>query len=373
MTTWSRWNKVAVGVALTAAACVAAFNTLLDPYSVLGTAEWMRQGFNVNERYRKIEHLRRNPGVYNSFILGSSTMGLYDVQPANDAAEGGRWYNLSFLAGTPPEALRALQFLKKNGQQIDEAMFGIDIFAFRKVEGAREMWKREHPLVRGDSWWNWYSAHVFASSFLIGIDRVVHQLRAQPTMFFDVDGTGRYYLLDWDRQKAEDPKAFADKMIYAPLKKRGSEIDSNALVLIQERFDELRDLKQWADANGVRMHFWINPMHWATLKSIDANSLNEFRAKVREAVGDVADFSLRDDFTKDDGRFYELKHYTPQTAALITMEVLQSARQPGEAKANGEITRSAPATGARQSSLNPDDSGGARSRSAGHPEARETG
>lgn len=318
---WRSWNKWATGGIAAAALSVVAFNVVLDPWSSLKTAEWMRQGYNMNERFRKVEFLRNHIGKYDSFVLGSSTMGLWPTEPLQQIRPEGRWYNLAFLAGTPPEALRALKYLKSQGQPIKEVVYGVDIFAFRKAEKARDMWKREHPLVVETGWWDWYKSHLFASSFLFGLDRVAHQLRPEPKMFFDVEGTGSYRLLDWDRQIAKDEAAFLQKQIHAPLEKRG-ELQSNNLVMIKERFDELAELKQWLDVNGVVSHFFINPMHWATIASIQPASLEEFRGKVRAAVGAVQDYSLREEFTRDDHKFYEVKHYRPSTAALIAADLL---------------------------------------------------
>lgn len=338
---WSTWNKVALGGIAAAALSVIAFNVVLDPWSTLKTAEWMRQGYNLNERFRKVEFLRHNIGKFDSFILGSSTMGLWPVEPAAQSRPEGRWYNLAFLAGTPPDALRALKYLHSQGQPIKEVVYGIDIFAFRKAERSREMWKREHPLVAETGWWDWYRSHLFASSFLFGLDRIAHEMKQEPRMFFDVDGTGRYYLLDWDRQIAQDETSFIKKQIYAPLEKRG-ELQSNNLVLIQERFDELADLKRWLDEQGVVSHFFINPMHWATIASIQPASLAEFRSKVREAVGEVPDYSLREDFIRDDRKFYEVKHYRPSTAALMASEILGAGQVPAPGRlahaAQGQAT-----------------------------------
>lgn len=323
MNSWVQWNrKVKIGLAA-AAFVVVGFNVLIDPYSVLKTAEWMRQGYNLNERFRKIEYLRNNIGKYDSFILGASTMGLFPVDVPEKLKPGSNWYNLSFLAGTPPEMLRALKFLKSNGQPIKEVMFGIDVFAFRKVENSREMWKREHPLISGESWAHWYKTQIFASSFTFGVERLLHNSHDVPRLYFDVDGTGRYFLPRWDAAITKDEAKFIQEQIYERNKNGGKEIQRSGIVLIKERFDELRELKQWLDDNGVASHFWINPMHRKSIETIEPDSLNSFRQQVTNAIGNIPDFSLRRDFTDDDRKFYEWQHFRPTTANLISTEILK--------------------------------------------------
>jgi hypothetical protein len=323
MKTWSGWNfRVCVGLAACAVS-VATFNLAIDPYSVFGTAEWMRQGFNLNERFRKIEHVRKHIGQHDSFIIGASTMGLFPAEEADALRPGSNWYNLSFLAGTPPEALRALKYLKAQGQPIKEVMFGVDIFAFRKLEGSRETWKREHPLVVGESWLNWYKSHLFASSFFFGIEKVLHNLES-PRLYFDVDGKGRYYQPRWDAWIQRDEKDFIKKQIYDRNGMGGKEIQKSGVVLVQKRFDELAELKSWLDENHIQSHFWINPMHRMNMNTMEPAALEDFRSKVTHAIGIVPDYSARTDFTDDDHKFYEWQHFRPTTATLIMKEILQN-------------------------------------------------
>ena len=326
MTSWKRWNlALAIGLVV-AGASVPAFNLILDPYSVLGTADWMRQGYNVNERFRKVEHLRTHPGEHDSYILGSSIMGLFPPEVAQEVHPDGHWYNLAFLAGTPPEALRALKFLKAQGQPIKEVMFGIDMFAFRKLEGTgSEPWKREHPMVTGESWAKWRTSQVLASTFMDGLEKVGHNFNKQPRLSFDVDGTGRYFLLNWDREIATDHAAFIARQITGKHNGDGSAPKRSTVAFIQERFDELGELKQWLDDNGVKSHFWVNPMHRKNMATLSEASIEDFRQRVTAAVGEVRDYSKRADFCDNDELFYEWKHFRPVAAAQIMREVLAAA------------------------------------------------
>lgn len=320
---WFSFNRYLVTGLVLAGAAVPAFNVALDPYSTLRTAEWMRQGYNVNERYRKVEHLRTHRGLHDSFIMGSSIMGLYPPAAAQEVDPQGKWYNLAFLAGTPPEALRTLQYLKREGHPIRDVMFGIDMFAFRKLEGVdRAAWKKEHPFVTGQSLLSWQADQVFGATFLDGIEKIGHNLNSRPRLWFDVDGDGTYHLLNWEREIAENHQAFIERQILAKHNNGGAPVKRSKVVMIQERFDELAALKRWLDENGIRAQFWINPMHRKNMATLAEESLQEFRDKVRAAVGDVPDYTLRRDFSDDDTVWYEWKHVRPAANAKIIKEML---------------------------------------------------
>ena len=322
MKSWRNWNIAVVSCLVAAGGLVPAFNLVLDPYSTLGTAGWMKQGYHVNERYGKIEYLIGHPGKHDSYILGSSIMGLFPPEIAQELRPNGKWYNLSFLAGTPPEALRALKALKAQGQNVKEAVFGVDMFAFRKVDDlGAEAWKREHPLVRQESRAYWFWRELLASTFWDGVEKVGHQFNKEPRIGFDITGSGRYYLLNWDREIARDHAGFIDRQLRAKHPADGRLVKSD-VVFIQERFLELAELKRWLDANGVKSRFWINPMHRSNMATLSDTSIQEFREKVVAAIGDVPDYTKRVDFCDDDTLFYEWKHFRPVAAAQILREVL---------------------------------------------------
>jgi hypothetical protein len=339
MKSWVDWVKWVTLASAAAAASVATFNLAIDPYSVFKTAEGMRQGYNPNERYRKIDYLVEHPDKYDSYIIGASTMGLFDPAKAQELHPDGRWYNLSFLAGTPPEAMRSLQLLKRRGQQVKEVVYGIDMFAFRKLEHSRELWRREHPLVTGETWVSWWQRHVFASTLLDGTERLTHNLHEVPRLYFDFDGSGRYYLKRWDKQMAQDPNGFAKEHISDLFPNQGKPITAAGIVLVQERFDELKALKDWMDANGIKSTFWINPLYRRNLDTVDVETLDTFRRKVEDAVGPVADYTKRTDFCDNALLFYDWTHFVPKAGAKILEEVMTNGGDPKFAAHFQQLTR----------------------------------
>lgn len=323
MKSWSKWSAaVAIG-ALSMSALVAAFNVLVDPYSVFRTNEGMRSGYNPNERYRKVEHLKKSIGQHDSFVMGASTMGLYPMEIFKEVRPEGRWYNLSFLSGTPAEALRVLKYLKDQGEPIKEIVYGIDMFSFRQLAPYKELWRQEHPDISGESWYSWWKKHVFASTLLDGIERLTHNwMNDKPRVVFDLEGTGSYRMVRWEREIERDEGAFIRKQLVDKQPKPAGEISAAEITLIDARFDELKELKDWLDLNGVKSHFWINPMQWRQMQTIHDRTMAEYRRKVFAAIGQVPDFTTRDDICSNDRAFLDLQHYRPKVAERLVREVL---------------------------------------------------
>lgn len=332
---WAQWNKALAASLIACGLVVPGFNIVLDPYSVLGTASWMRDGYNVNERFGKVDFLLKNPGRYDSFIMGSSIMGLFPPAAAQEVRPEGHWYNLAYLAGTPPEALRTLKMLKASGHPIRNVLMGVDMFAFRKLDGeAKAAWKEEHPQVTGETRWRWMTKQLLASTFLEGVEKIGHNANDRPRIVFDIAGSGQYRLLNWEREIAEDHEAFMDRQIRKKHSKAQGTPKQSDVVMVQERFDELAELKTWLVANGIEHRIWINPMHRANMATLSDASINEFRTRVAEALqGRVKDFTLRDAYSHDDRLWLEWKHLRESTGGSVLQEVLTGKDQAGAIKA----------------------------------------
>jgi len=111
--TWNYWVATAF---LLGGLVVVMFNYFVDPYEVFGH-HYLCSGYAVNERFRKVNHLLRGDVQSDSYILGSSVMGVFDPDEASRIT-GHSFYNLSFLAGTPKEAFDTLRALKRHGKPI---------------------------------------------------------------------------------------------------------------------------------------------------------------------------------------------------------------------------------------------------------------
>ncbi len=174
--TWNYWVAAAF---LLGGLAVVMFNYFVDPYELFGHP-YLRSGYAVNERFRKVNHLLHNES-HDSYILGSSVMGVFDPDVANRIT-GHSFYNLSFLSGTPQEAFDSLRALKRHGKPIKEVLIGIDFYQFYERPHIMST-NRPHPAVSGKSWLSFYSSYLFASGLWQGLTRIAHHLQSQPSIF----------------------------------------------------------------------------------------------------------------------------------------------------------------------------------------------
>ena len=308
---WNCWVSAAF---LFGGLVVVIFNYLVDPYEVFGH-HYLRSGYAVNERFRKVNHLLRGDVQNDSYILGSSVMGVFDPDVASRIT-GHSFYNLSFLAGTPKEAFDTLRALKRHGKPIKEVLIGIDFYQF--YERPRILpTNRPHPVVSAESWLSFYSSYLFASGLWQGLTRIAHHLQGQPSIFFDVDGTGMYHLYEYDRTRASNPEQY-NRDHFQPNAWNGADIR-----WVEERFVEFAALCNWLDENKIEAKLFIHPFYRDTLATISDQSYLEFKARLLKIRPDIVDFSVARDIARDTSWYYDKRHYRAAVADMIMAAMFQ--------------------------------------------------
>lgn len=335
----NRWNRIIAGAFLIGGVAVTGFNYLVDPYEVFGN-HFLRSGFSVNERYRKVEHLIQDTTPHDAYILGSSVMGVYDPATASRLS-GHHYYNLSFMAGTPSDALAAVRTLKTHGKPIKEVIIGLDFYSFYEHPGNPDLAMRPHPLVSGESAASFWVAYLFASGIWQGATRIGHHLQAQPSIFYDVDHSGMYHLYELDQRIANDPEQYI-KDKFAPKALRGVDVE-----WIDDRLKEFAELCRWLAENNIQAHIFVHPFYHETQAAISRRSYAELMVRLRKIYPGLVDFSAAR-ITQDPHWYYDKRHYRPAVAEQIMMQLYSGTGPSTKIEESEQIGKYRPATTHRQ-------------------------
>lgn len=317
---WWKWAlSVATGVILIVAGIVS-LNILVDPFSVFGINNG-RHGFTPNERYNKAEFLLSDPTMFDSFILGSSRMGVFDPADINRLRPGRRYYNLGLFAGTPKDSYQILSTLIDHGAQVNEVLLGLDVFPFTEATDSNDPATRHHPQVLGVSPASYYSNYLFIPSFLPSLSRLRHQRAPKPDIAFEFRGSGRYVLTKYDRLIAEDHSAYLSSRFQSSKPRL-----SGSLKWVDRRFGELSQLLEYLDQKGIKAFVFIHPQHHQQMATIIEQDYAEFVRRVRDIAPAVLDFNCYPSLTDDDRLYYDVKHYRAPIAQFILDSLINKPR-----------------------------------------------
>jgi hypothetical protein len=271
------WKAALVAGGL-AAWSLPVWNVVVNPYQVFKAKYSIGERYTAsttNERFLKVEYLLNEaqarspatPGAIaarinngneagnpsarplpDAFIVGSSIMGLMDPGLVNRYFPDRHFYNLAFLAAKPDEILASLQALKRGGVPIKTLVYGLEPIAFtdRKTYGPA-YWL--HPETGGPSRQRVAFDYLFAPSLADGLSRLVTAIGGQPSVRYDIEGTGRYVLERYDREIKADHAAFM---------RRQFPVDAQPVVAppwIESRFEDFHKLVQWLKEEQVETRF----------------------------------------------------------------------------------------------------------------------
>ena len=344
-----KWALVAIGIA---AWSLPIWNVVVNPYQIFKAKYSIGDRYSsstTNERFLKVEYLlneakETSPNSpeaitgqindesagkkgsskklsvnHDAFIVGSSIMGLVDPALVNRYFPDRHFYNLAFLAAKPDEILATLQGLKRIGVTIKTVVYGLEPIAFTDIKSYGPAYEL-HPETSGQSRQRIIFDYLFASSLSDGFSRLVTGISDKPSVRYDIEGTGRYYLERYDREIEQDHGAFIRKQFPVnakPLK---------APPWIDSRFEDFRKLAKWLKDEKIESRFYLNPLHPYVANAYGVERLIEFKQKIAELSGAERVVNCTDLLQGDDANqhFYDYKHFRSSEAAKVIDSGLNS-------------------------------------------------
>lgn len=321
------------------------WNVVVNPYQIFNPTFSIGDRFSsstTNERFLKVEYLlneakqtspnspeaiigqinnespRDNDSgktlntTYDAFIVGSSIMGVVDPYLVNRYFPDRHFYNLAFLAAKPDEILATLQGLKREGVPIKTVVYGLEPIAFTDIKSYGPAYQL-HPEAGEQSRQRIIFDYLFAPSLSDGFSRLVTAISGKPSVRYDIEGTGRYYLERYDREIEKDHEAFMRKQFPVNAK------PVKAPPWIDSRFEDFWKLAHWLKDERIDAKFLLNPLHPYLAKAYGADRLAEFKQKItaltdQDSVQDCTELLTGEDFNR---RFYDYKHFRSIEASKV--------------------------------------------------------
>jgi hypothetical protein len=340
------WKAALVAGGL-AAWSLPVWNVVVNPYQVFKAKYSIGERYTAsttNERFLKVEYLLteakdrssetsgtiatrinsedsakpmdRSP--HDAFIVGSSIMGLVDPELVNRPFPDRHFYNLAFLAARPDEILSSLQALKRGGVPVRTLVYGLEPIAFTDSKTYGPAY-RLHPETGGPSRQRVVFDYLFAPSLSDGFSRLVTAISGQPSVRYDIEGTGRYVLERYDREIKADHEAFMRRQFPA------NAPPVVAPPWIESRFEDFRQLVQWLREEKVETTFYLNPLHPYVANAYGKNRLAAFKAKIagiaEQGLEDCTQLLNSEDVNQ---QFYDYKHFRPAETARVVECALRS-------------------------------------------------
>ena len=267
----------------------------------------------INQCFCKMRHILGNRDRYDSFCFGSSRVAVLNLERIND---GGKWYNMTYPAGSPQVWLHDLQELLKHDVHVSTLLIGIDDMS----------WK-EAPIEKksADAYRHPYSDWDF--SYYMGLLFHVTSPLPNPVLtnekgsLYDLYNTGRTFSPWVDEMAEKDPDHYRnDPKFFIPYEYPDEGI-------YNEQLAALREIKKVADENGIKVIFFMNPVPTVTYLNEDMARLRQWRRDIAE-ITEFYDFTGLNDINTDNLNFLETSHYREITGDKMIDRMMNGAAEP---------------------------------------------
>ena len=289
---------------------VAFINFVVDPFYIFRTPVFKVQ-HQINERYTKIERLRKGTGKYNSFIMGSSRMLLTHPDTIERYIPGGKFYNLATRGATPFEHLLHVKYLIKNGYSVKNLYIGLDIdkcFTTKIYDDTNYLFKL-HPDVANKSRVDFYWSYL--SIFPKG--DIKRKLRAN----FD-KGVPRRYEIEEDgtmawESRTGDRRSLSDQQVN----------DDNIMIkneMMKWNLEALGELVALCKQKDIKLTLFITPHSGILMNRFAVEDYVECLRELSE-ITPFWDFSGYNSVTTNNKNYLDRSHYNRSVSCLIAARI----------------------------------------------------
>lgn len=286
-------------------------NFIVDPYSVFGTPFFPEYG-QPQERYLKIEFLKSNSN-FNTFLIGSSRIGVVNTDDVDSNFPGARTYNLTLSQANQWDVEKHVAWLVEHIPELSHVIVQVDWpIEFGPDRPAYKLLDEIHPDISGRG----------KIDFLLDYFTLfnLEGLKAKLTNNFGGVDLLRYSFSKgyWTRPRRDQRIDEDCKRYVANEKSFNTDVRPTKLSpdILDKNIDAIARYKALLESKNVRLTIFLTPHNHRMLDSIDMDDYEVFIRKLAGITG-FYNFMYYSNLTTDNCNYYEWSHYRPFVGGLV--------------------------------------------------------
>jgi hypothetical protein len=289
---------------------LALLNVVVDPYAIFRTP-FFRQQAQVNDRYSKIEVLRKNKERYNSYIMGSSRMISTSPDIIVKYMPTAKFYNLATILATPYEHLMHLKYFIKNGYPVKNLYIGLDIdFCFWvNMYKEKDLLLKLHPEVSNRNligyYWSYLS--VYPKKDIRRKLKRNFSRKGSPIKMSGKDGALTF------GEEAKNANVF-----FEDPSRNGATAIKNEVK--EENVEGLKELVALCRQNDINLFLFITPHNRLLMDRFVVKDYLTFFRKLSE-ITSFWDFSGYNSITTNNSNYSDGSHYKSSVSRMIAARI----------------------------------------------------
>ncbi len=310
-----KFLKIVLSLSILSVLFIGGVNYIIDPFNIFHT-KILKEQFQMNERFMKIEYLEENKYKYNSYMFGSSRIGTTPPNIINKYLDNANFYNFTISSANIYDYLIHLEYFIKNKYFIKNLYLQIDIDNMNAYSRSESDYLRKaHPFVVGETLESYYL------SYLSG--------------FFPFNTNGKINL---NIQRDDLTGYFIETGIWTkPIKEEKIRINPEKFIQEENSFnienkrslkntkskDNTSALKKIVDLcleNDINLIVFTTPHNKNMMDSFMVDDYLEF-LKMISSLTNFYDFTGYNSITTNNINYYESSHYREIVGKLIAAKI----------------------------------------------------
>ena len=296
---------------------LALINYIVDPIKIFNSNILPYQSY-MNERFVKIEYLKKNHHKFNAYLFGSSRIGVTQPQIVEKYLPNSKFYNFTLSAANLYDYQKHLEFFLENRYEINTLYLQIDLDDMYDYGHSLSTYSYKfHPDVTHDSLLLYYIQYLFRFSPLHLKEKIMDNFKNEKIKYYQID-KGTWTLKKKELQLKTNCTKYVEEISGFHIKYRRTKSYTTARFSMKA----LKKIIELCKMNHIKLYVFITPHNHNKLDTFILDDYKNFIRDISELT-DFYNFATYNTITNNDCNYYETSHYRPHVANLIAARIFK--------------------------------------------------
>ncbi|CAA6817653.1 MAG: Unknown protein [uncultured Sulfurovum sp.] len=290
-------------------------NYIVDPFRVFGSNVFPYQ-VQMNERFVKIEYIKKNHHKFNAYLFGSSRIGTTEPETIEKYVLNSKFYNFTLSSGNLHDYQSHLEFFLKEKYPIKTLYLQLDLDDMN-IYGKQESdyLCKLHPEVTDTFTTFYYMKYLFGFFPMNTRTKVMDNIENRKTKQRNI-GTGTWSLKAKEASLVENCVEYVKNVSSFHNKNRRIRKYTTA----EFSMKSLRRIVALCKQNDITLHVFTSPHNQNKMDTFILEDYYKYLKDISE-ITSFYDFTGYNSITQNNCNYYEASHYRPQVAKLIAARI----------------------------------------------------
>ncbi len=313
-----KWLMVVSFVLMFNMSLLAIINYVVDPFFIFQSKVFEKK-IQMNERFVKVDYLKKNYQKYNSYLFGSSRIGVIEPKVFEQYIPKSRFYNFTLSSANFYDYLKHLEYFVNENYEIKTLVLQLDIDNMNNYgTDSSDYLSLLHPDVVDGSLAFFYGRYLFGFFPLNLQSKIEVNLEKELRKPYDLE-IGSWKLPLLEKKLIENARQYVAKV-------KRFHLQNRRVIQYSKKDEDTKALKKIVDLcekKGIKLYVFTTPHN---KNMMDTFVLKDYKKYLNDiaVLTDFYDFSGYNSITNNNTNYYEISHYRPHVGKLIAGRIFNN-------------------------------------------------